>query len=914
MGVALSSGDRFGHYVISAPLGAGGMGEVYRAEDTTLGREVAIKVLPEEFAANSERLARFEREAKVLASLNHPNIATLYGLETISGTVGNSKLKTQNSKLPADAGKTTFLVMELVEGDDLSQRIARGPIPVKESVAIAKQIADGLEAAHAKGIIHRDLKPANIRISTDGTVKILDFGLAKAWEPPTGDVDPAESPTITAEMTRVGTILGTAPYLSPEQARGQAVDRRADIWAFGCVLHEMLTGRRVFSGKTSTEILAQILERDPDWSALPSDLSPSLDRLLRRCLEKDPKQRLRDAGDVALALEDLDLEQPTVVAEGARSGSRLAMKILPWLVAAAAAILAIVTWIGRTPPAQPEASPTLRFTEVSPAPLDIARIGHVGPAVAVSPDGQVLAWVGATSDSTRLYMRHLDETEAHPIPGTEDGLAPFFSPDGEWIGFWADERLKKVAVSGGVPQTICKNAHVHGASWGDGIIVMGAVGDLTLWWVDPAGGQAQRFNSLDGLITQGEYPKLLPGSKAALVSQMGRNTVDLVSLDSGEVSTLVSEGTNASYLPTGHLVWTQEDNLLAAPFDLSSGTITGQARTVIEGVLTETFHGALSHYAVSDEGTLAYLPGTFLQAGSRPTWVRLDGTREPLPLPADSYLSPRVSPDGRRLLLSRQMKTRSLWLAEPARGVMRPITGDEGDEYWAIWTPDGGDIVFNSMQGGESAANIWMQPVDQSVPPKRLTTEPFHQPPQDMTRDGRTVIFVSAFGANANPDIYLLHLDGEPAPVPLLATRAHEINPALSPDDRWLAYASNVSGRFEVYVQPFPDPGATIRVSPNGGREPIWSPSGDRLYYRSANGRRVFVVDVIGGDPLRFGSEELLFEGSFEPGPTWGAKWDIHPDGEKFLMLRASYPSPPEGIRVIVNWFDELERLVPSGG
>jgi serine/threonine protein kinase/Tol biopolymer transport system component len=892
------------------------MGVVYRAHDERLDRDVAIKVLPEGFAADPERLARFEREAKVLASLNHPNIATLFGLETVSetetGTDGNSKLKTQNSKLPADAGKMTFLVMELVEGEDLAQRVARGPIPVRESVAIGRQIADGLEAAHAKGIIHRDLKPANIRIATDGTVKILDFGLAKAWELPTGDADPAESPTITAEMTRVGTILGTAPYLSPEQARGQVVDRRADIWAFGCVLHEMLTGRRVFTGDTSTEILAQILERDPDWSALPSDLSPSLDRLLRRCLEKDPKQRLRDAGDVALALEDLELEQPQVSAGGGRSGSSLTMKILPWLVAAAAAILAIATWIGRTPPAQPEASSTLRFTEQSPAPLDIGRIGHAGSAVAISPNGQLLVWVGTTSESTQLYMRHLDEEEALPIPGTEGGLAPFFSPDGEWIGFWAHERLKKVAVSGGVPQTICEMSHVHGASWGDGIIVMGAVGDLTLWWVDPAGGQAQRLDSLDELMIVGEYPKLLPGSRAVLLSQLGHNTVDLVSLDSGEVSTLVSEGTNASYLPTGHLVWTHQDNLLAAPFDLSSGTITGQARTVIEGVLNETLHGALSHYAVSDEGTLAYLPGTFQQAGARPTWVRLDGTTEPLPLPADSYLSPRVSPDGRRLLLSRQAKTRSLWLAEPARGVMSPITGDEGEEYWAIWTPDGGNIVFNSTKGGERTANLWMQPVDQSVPPTRLTTEPSHQPPQDISRDGRTVLFVGAIGANANFDISVLHLDNGPTTAPLIATSAQEIKPALSPDDRWLAYASNVTGRLEVYVQPFPDLGATIRVSPNGGTEPIWSPSGDRLYYRSENGRRVFAVDVISGDPLRFGSEELLFEGSFEPGVKWGSKWDIHPDGDRFLMLQAEYPDPPDGIRVIVNWFDELERLVPT--
>ena len=909
--MALSPGDRLGHYLISAPLGAGGMGEVYRATDTTLGREVAIKVLPMEFAADSERLARFEREAKVLASLNHPNIATLYGLESVSGP--NSKLKTQNSKLSADADSypLTYLVMELVEGEDLAAQITNGPIAVKEAIEIGRQIADGLEAAHTKGIVHRDLKPGNVRITDDGAVKILDFGLAKMWEPEPDDGAFTESPTITGELTRAGTILGTALYLSPEQALGKAVDRRTDIWAFGCVLFEMLTGKRVFDGGSSTEILAHILERDPEWSALPSTVPPALRRLLGRCLQKQPKRRLRDAGDVALALEDLDLEQPQAIAEDHRPGVGSPMRILPWALAVAAAILAIFAWFGRPSAEPPSTSPVVRFKEKSPAPLDLGLLSHSGPAVALSPDGEIMVWVGATGRSTQLFMRRLDEAEAQPVAGTEGAVAPFFSPDGEWIGFSVgDKELMKVAVSGGSPQTICEVRHPHGATWGDGAIILGATGDNTLWSVDPNGGEIQRLEALEGKIVLGEYPRLVPGSRKLLISLAGKNSVELASLKTGEVKTVVSEGVNATYLPTGHLMWAHSDNLLAAPFDPASGTLTGEARTVVEGVLRDA-NISFAHYAVSQMGTLAYLPGSALQLGARPVWVRLDGTVAPLDLPPDTYLSPRVAPDGRRLILSRQKESRSLWLVELDRGIMTPLTGDEGPDYWAIWTPDGAATVFNSTRGG-NFANLWMQLVDRSAPPTRLSTAEAHQPPQEITSDGRTVLFTSAAGVDPDFNIYTINLEGEQTISPLLVTGANEAYPSLSPDERWLAYVSDVSGSFEVYVQPFPDLGATIRVSPNGGHEPLWAPSGDRLYYRSANGARVFAVDVLSHDPLRFGREELLFEGDFARGVVFGAKWDIHPDGDRFLMLQIEHSEAPPGIRVVTNWFAELERLVPS--
>jgi len=901
--MTLASGERLDHYVITEPLGAGGMGEVYRATDERLGREVAIKVLSAEFASDAERLARFEREAKVLASLNHPNIATLYGLETIDpGT----------SPEPQTPSPLSFLVMELVEGDDLQERIGNRPLPVDAAIAIAKQIAEGLEAAHTEGIVHRDLKPANIRIATDGTVKILDFGLAKSWQQPTGKVDLNESPTLTAEMTVQGTILGTAPYLSPEQARGQPVDRRADIWSFGCVLYEMLTGRRAFEGGTSTEVLARILERDPDWSALPAGTPPALHRLLGRCLEKEPKRRLRDAGDLGIALEDLSLDRPLVDTGDGKAGSGLAMKLLPWLIATTALIIGGFGWIMRSPGERPQPMPTLRFTESTPTEINILRNNHSGSAVAISPDGHVLVWVGATDTGTQLWSRHLDEVEARTIDGTDGAQAPFFSPDGEWIGFWADGKLKRVAVRGGAPQTICAIMHVHGPSWGDGIIVMGAVGDGSLYSVDPGGGELQviKIPSQPGYYL-GDYPRLLPGSRDMLVSSWTTGTVDLVSLDTGEITILVNEGSNASFLASGHLVWTQDDNLLAAPFDLAKKIITGETRTVIDGILTETHVGVNSHYAVSNGGTLVYLSGTFQGSGASPVWVRLDGTTEPMRIPGGSYQSPRISPDGRRILLSRRTKTQTLWMAEPGLGFIGPVTDDEGHDYWAIWTPDGSHIVYNSQQGNEPA-NLWMVPVDQKAPPKRLTTGGTHQPPAEITRDGRTVLVGSSTGPNDDLDIYLLGLADEPTLEPLLVTDADESHPSLSPDERLIAYVSDVTGSFEVYVQRFPDLGGTIRVSVAGGQEPQWSPSGDRLYFRSTDGRRVYAADVLQRDPLLFGQEALLFEGSYRPGVRWGSNWDIHPDGGRFLMLQLEYSENPKEIRVVTNWFAELERLVPT--
>jgi len=588
--------------------------------------------------------------------------------------------------------------------------------------------------------------------------------------------------------------------------------------------------------------------------------------------------------------------------------------MLPWLLATIAVLVGAVGWLGRPDERKTSAHPTLRFTEISPVDIDIVRNHHSGSAIAISPDGHVLAWVGATETGTQLWSRHLDEGEAHPVSGTEGAQAPVFSPDDEWIGFWAEGKLKKVAVRGGAPQTICEIEHVHGLSWGDGVIVMAAVGDGSLYSVDPAGGKLQPIRIPSGTgFYHGDFPRLLPDSRSFLASSLTTNSVDLVSLDSDEITILVKNGSSAGYLSSGHLVWAQGDGLLAAPFDPASRTITGETRAVVDGVLSETHIGVISHYSVSDEGTLVFLPGESHGSGASPVWVRLDGTTEPMPIPPNSYLSPRISPDGRRILLSLRTGTQTLWLAEPDRGFIGPVTGDEGNDFWAVWTPDGSHIIYNSVQGTQTST-LWMRPVDRNAPPKPLTAiANSHQPAEDMTQDGRTVLFGSTTGANTDLDLYLLHIGTETAPVPLLDSGADEVHAALSPDERWFAYASEVTGRFEVYVQRFPTLGETVRISSTGGQEPKWSPSGDRLYFRSTNGRSVFVVDVLGGDPLRFGREELLFEGNFEPGPRWGSTWDIHPDGDRFLMLQLEHSENPREIHVVRNWFDELERLVPTG-
>jgi serine/threonine-protein kinase len=462
-------------------------------------------------------------------------------------------------------------------------------------------------------------------------------------------------------------------------------------------------------------------------------------------------------------------------------------------------------------------------------------------------------------------------------------------------------------------ETITEIEHLHGAAWGDDVIVLEVVGTGDLFQVDPAGGETQRIELSNRPEYMGSFPVFVPGSNAVLASGQGVETVDLIALDTGEVTNLIREGTHGTYLPSGHLVWTQEDKLLAAPFDLASRTITGDAHTVIEGVVSETHVGLTSHYAVSETGTLAYLPGTVATSGVRPVWVDLNGDVNPLPLPAESsYLTPRISPDGRSLLLSRQTESRSVWLYDIERGVTGPVTSDEGNQFWAVWTPDGKSMVFNLQQAGDPI-NLWTQPVDRSSPPTRLTAAPVHHLPLDMTSDGRTVIFISRSGYSSGTfDIHALHLGETPIVEPLIETKHDDCLPALSPDGRWLAYASDVSDRLEIYVKPYPGLDGTIRVSPNGGTDPLWSPSGDRLYYRSENGRRVLAVDVLGTDPLRFGTETMLFEGSFTPGIRWGRKWDLHPDGNRFLMLMHENAEPVEGIRVVINWFSELERLVPA--
>jgi serine/threonine-protein kinase len=662
--------------------------------------------------------------------------------------------------------------------------------------------------------------------------------------------------------------------------------------------------------------LSQILEREPDWSALPEASPPALLRLLHRCLEKEPRRRLRDAGDIALALEDLDLERQAIPEDSRQPQSSPFQRYAPWIAAVLAAVVAVIGWFGRSSEPAPENEAVLRFTQTSPGALDISRIGHAGSAVAISPDGHVLAWIASMDSETQLFIRHLDEEKATPIENSDGALAPFFSPDSQRVGFWAKDKLRKVSVRGGVQHVIADISHLHGASWLEGSIAMGNLGDGTMWLVADDGDTVKQIEPKTATTYTGGYPYLLPGSEALLATSELTGSLDVIFVDSGEVRTIAEQGTNAKYLDSGHLLWTQGDSLVMAPFDLPTYTVTGDIQTVQSGILSESSEGLTSHMSISDQGTLAFLPGTLTKGFLQPTWISLDGQREALQLPGDSsYLSPRVSPDGSKVLLSRQTTGRSIWIADLGRGIMDRTTPEESFQFWSIWTPDGSQMIFNTQMGG-GTFNLWMQPTDFSAPAVRLTDGPGIQVPLDITRDGKTVVFQSPQGStDVVFRLALLHMDGESITRSILETAGNAMLGNLSPDDRWIAYASDATGRLEVYAQPFPSPGPTVRISSNGGTEPIWAPSGERIYYRSPNGRRVFAVDVdVETDSsLTVGKEELLFEGPFPAGIQWGRKWDIDPDGDRFLMFEFESPDIPDGIRVVVNWDTELERLISEG-
>ncbi|MHC4175357.1 MAG: protein kinase domain-containing protein, partial [Planctomycetota bacterium] len=793
-------GQKLGDFEIVEMIGRGGMGVVYLARDTKLKRSVAVKSMPVELQADSTARTRFRREAELLASLNHPNIAVIH--EIIEQEEGAS-----------------YLVLEYVPGQTLAQRIAHKPLKLQDVLSIGQQVAEAVSAAHEKGVVHRDLKPGNIKITPDGRVKVLDFGLAKA------SVGEGRSGETT--VTQPGRVMGTPAYMSPEQARGKPADRRSDIWSFGSLMYEMLTGHLPFEGQTATEILARIIERQPDWEMLPQETPTNIRTLLRRCLEKDPRRRLQHIGDAVIEIRETlsppSTAPPTVTLTRLEAAPRPKPQTVAIIVAAALVCIlcAIVALWG---PWRTSSLPKLqlsRFVINLPQGESIAGTAYeptaaIGSAVALSPDGTRLAYVVRRGDTSHLCLRSLENFDAKTIQGTEDAEIPFFSPDGNWIGFCAEGKLKKVSLLGGAPQTICEVQRAREGCWlEDNTIVFADEQKYGLWQVTASGGEPRRLTTpLRFLREEREhshmFPHILPEGKGVLftICSPGQSLIATFSFETGQYMTLIERGSCAHYVQTGHLIYSLAGDLIAVPFNLKAMKVTGPSVPVVEGVMSFVGWYGGAHFSVSRNGSLVYIPGSAATVANKRI-VRVDrtGTVEALPFPLGDYQSPRIAPDGERLLVVDGETIPQLWVFDLARGSKRRFT-DEGDTYWGIWSPNGKQIVFNSSLGGANM-DLYSKPADGSAKEKRLTesTNQLHLLPKSWADDGKTLIITKAVDPNTGFDIDILPYEAAGTPQPLINTRFNEFQPVISPSGRWLAYSSDESGRAEIYIKPYPGPG-----------------------------------------------------------------------------------------------------------
>jgi serine/threonine-protein kinase len=868
------------HYKVLGKIGEGGMGEVYRAQDTRLGRDVAIKVLPEDFTRHADRVKRFEREAQLLASLNHPHIAAIYGLE--------------------HDGSAHALVMELVEGPTLADRLARGALPVDEALEIGRQIAQALEYAHERGIVHRDLKPANIKITAAGDVKVLDFGLAKAIGGDAASEDAADlanSPTRTSVATEMGVLLGTATYMAPEQARGRPVDRRADVWAFGAVLYEMLTGARAFRGAAISEILASVMRDDPDVRALPPATPARVRELVERCLTKDVRQRLQAIGEARIAL-DRAIANPDVAAAGlvpAAAPARAA-RLLPWAVAAGLAIAAAAAWLTR-PAAAPAATLARMTVELSHG---VSLVPALGSAVVLSPDGRTVAFRGRVqeTDKPRIFVRRLSQHDATPLAGTDDVLEIFFSRDSEWITFNANNTLKKVRVTGGDVATICDVTLFRGGDWTeDGQIVFAPNSRGALFRVSAGGGQPQPFTTLDttaGEITH-RFPQVLPGGTVLYTSHTNSVSFDeaqIVALPPGKpAKVVIKRGYVARYVPTGHLLFLTKGTLFAVPFDLDRLETTGAPVPVAEGV-ANTVGSAGAQFSVSNDGTLAYLAGAGAGTAVPVLWLDASGKTTPL-LPPGPYLSPQFSRDGRKLALQVFRSGKSdIVVHDLERGITTPIAQDAADEQRPVWSPDGRRIVYATDSGSPNRPHLAWKAVDGSGIEEPLSSSDkavWHYP-GGWDRDGRSLFFVRVVeGQERRSDIITLPFDaaGKPGtPTVVLDSPANESVPALSPDGRWLVYRLAAGQPNAVLVRRYPELDGQVQISPGVGLSPTWSRAANELFYLEA-GRRIMVVPyTTTATEFRPGKPRIWADIPLANLDT-ERNFDVHPDGKRLVILPA---------------------------
>jgi len=896
--MSLAAGTRLGAYEIVSAIGAGGMGEVYRARDTKLDRDVALKILPEFFATDPDRLMRFEREARTLASLNHPHIAQIYGTLELPPEGGRD----------AHALRTAALIMELVEGEDLAERIARGAVPLEDALAIAKQVAEALEAAHEAGIIHRDLKPANIKVRGDGVIKVLDFGLAKGTTPSTSAVSrPSESPTFTSPaFTSAGVIIGTAAYMAPEQAKGKAVDRRADVWAFGAILFEMLTGRNPFAGESISEILASVIKDEVRWNDLPKDLPPSVYRVLRRCLEKDPARRLSSMADARLDIEDAG----TPVAEAVTS-----RRPAPWLMLVTAALggMALASagmYLAR--PSEAPAAPVLRAV----LPLrDLAAsrlVGKDDTTITVSPDGRLLAYVN--EEHSAIMLHDLETGESREIVRAGEVGAPIFSPDGRFLAYVAGVggsirtavwgSLKKVPVTGGAATNLADDiAGLKGANWGDdGWIYYCPSPSSGLWRVRADGGGAEMLTRPDTASGEKTHrvPFVLPGGRAVLfvvgssrITSFDDARIEVLRLDDRSRHRLVEGGTSPQYLPTGHLVYQRGGQLLAMPFDIERLEVSGIPVAVAEGV--DYFPPAgTSYHTVSANGTLFYAQRNAAAASGSVVALDARGQSSKLADAPFNASSGTISPDGRRLALDPDGATQQIAVIDLMRKTLQRITF-EWDNATPIWTSDGARLIFRSNAGGGVRRLHWLA-ADGSGTAEALSAGPRDEIPSSVHGD---LLLYEDVDAKSRTDIWLMSLH-ERKPHPFVKTPFDEGGAQFSPDGRWVAYQSNQSGNWEIYIQSTTGESGRVQASQGGGVRVLWQPDGKSITY--LKGLDVMRVSLAGVSALELGLPVRLFSLAADD-----LLLDVMRDGRLAVVRREERP-PASALTVIVNWFDQVRN------
>ena len=882
------------HYRIETHLGAGGMGEVYQARDTKLGRAVAVKILPELFANDSERVARFEREAKLLASLNHSNIAALYGLEQSDGR--------------------HFLIMELVEGSTLSERISQGAVPIGEALKISLQILEALEAAHEKSVIHRDLKPANVKITPEGKVKVLDFGLAKAMDPAPSEIDRMNSPTISVMATNAGVILGTAGYMSPEQAKGRATDQRSDVFSFGCVLYEMITGRQTFEGENVTETIASVLKQEADLSLIPANIHPRVVELLRRCLVKDPKRRWHAAADVRVEIETILADS-----QGLKGADSTAPQVRRWHLALAVAITAavvvlVMTGIMWKVKPKPAAASIARFSFALPEGQSITRGGR--PAIVISPDGEHIVYQA----NRQLYVRSISDVEVRPIEGTNlDAANPFFSPDSKWVGFYSvlEQKLKKIAITGGAAVNIADASFPYGASWSDDNQIFFADPQKGILRVSANGGTPETVIApKSGEVMHG--PQLLPDrdhllftvrialDRAVTVTALwDKAQIVLQSLKTGERKTLIEGGADGRYVATGHLVYALGSNLLAVSFDLKNLEKTAGPVPVVEGVARAANASGAAHFSFAANGTLVYIAGTgALGLENKVALVTRDGKETPVALPAGRYSEPRLSPDGKQVAIVTEDEQGTPFVSIydlSQAAALRRLTFQTADR--PLWTRDGQRIIFDS--GG---VLFWQRADGNGAAEEMLKLPAGGVAAFSISPDGKTLLIRN--GVNGG-DIWSMAVDGDQQTKSVISTPGIDHAAYFSPDSRWIVYTSTESGTSQIYVQPYPPTGAKYQITTAGGVSPLWSPDGKQIFYMAVAGNLVS-VDVrtqpsFGfGNPTETSIKALRFRNNVV------RSFDMTRDGKQFLVVTAGASTGGQStqpqIRITMNWFEDLKQ------